>query len=372
VLSEYAKSLESRVKERYSQKVSIIGVDPASITAEQFSPECLPPVEISDLLSYLVLETSFYTNKQFKAFKSLEAFNQMLSGFVTSVVGKVITGKYVVRASVRHSQHVKDPIVNIWVISENDADALSRVSPQPTPKEGEDEEDFIPVHVLTEELPSDSTRIGDFRRATAEDTTFGLLMQVVANVWPELKKDCHPLLADYWTYREEISAENGPLFKGHRLIVPEKFRSRVLQTIHERHFGFDKMQLRAREAVFWPGITSDLLQTAQSCEVCQTFTRSQQRETVLLHEVPQEPWEKLGIDFFEFRSTTYLLIADYYSRFPMIRKLRSTITSATNEILKQVFSEYGVPEIRYDRQWPPILVKGICSLCKPVPTSIHY
>ena len=65
VLSEYAKSLESRVKERYSQKVSVIGVDPASITAEQFSLECLPPVEFSDLLSYLVLETGFYTNKQF-------------------------------------------------------------------------------------------------------------------------------------------------------------------------------------------------------------------------------------------------------------------------------------------------------------------
>jgi len=58
---------------------SVIEVDPASITAEKFSPECLPPVEVSD--------------KQFKAFKSLEAFNQMVSRFVTPVVGKVIAGK---------------------------------------------------------------------------------------------------------------------------------------------------------------------------------------------------------------------------------------------------------------------------------------
>ena len=125
VLSEYAKSLDSRVKERYSQKISVIGVDPASKPAEQFSPECLPPVEVSDLLSYLVLETSFYTNKQFKAFKSLEAFNQMVSGFVTSVVGKVTAGKYVVRARVRHSQRMNDPLVNIWVISEKDGTILS-------------------------------------------------------------------------------------------------------------------------------------------------------------------------------------------------------------------------------------------------------
>ena len=63
---------------------------------------------------------------------------------------------------------------------------ISRVSPQPTPKE-EDEDDFIPFHMLTEEIFADSTRISDFRSATAEDTTSGLLMQVVANGWPELK-----------------------------------------------------------------------------------------------------------------------------------------------------------------------------------------
>ena len=65
--------------------------------------------------------------------------------------------------------------------------------------------------------------------------------------------------------------------------------------------------------------------------MCQTFSRSQQRETLLPHEVPQGPWEKLGIDFFEFESTTYLLIADYYSRFPVIRKVRSTTANATTK-----------------------------------------
>ena len=49
----------------------------------------------------------------------------MVPGFVTSVVGKVIAGRYVVRARVRHSQRVSDPLVNIWVISENDGAILS-------------------------------------------------------------------------------------------------------------------------------------------------------------------------------------------------------------------------------------------------------
>ena len=263
--------------------------------------------------------------------------------------------------------------VNIEYLKGKDnvvADALSRL-PQQLTNEGSRDEDFIPVHLLTDEIPADSARIADFRRATAEDTASGLLMGVVANGWPESRRDCHPLLADYWTYREEIGAENGLLFKGHRLIVPERLHNKVLQTIHEGHFGIEKMQLRVREAVFWPGITADVLQTAQSCKVCRTFSKSQQRQTLMPHEVPQGPWEKIGVDFFEFQSTNYLLIADYYSRFPVIRKVRSTTASATIDTLKQVFSEYGVPKTVMSDNGPPFSSKEFGSFAN-ITSSPRY
>ena len=95
--------------------------------------------------------------------------------------------------------------------------------------------------------------------------------------------------------------------------------------------------------------------------MCQTFSRSQQCETLLPREVPQGHWEKLGIYFFEFQSTTYFLIADYYRRFPVIRKIRSTNTSATTEILKQVFSEYGVPQTVMTDNGPPFSLKEFAA-----------
>lgn len=63
LLSDYAKKLDGKVRERYVKKISTIGIDPALIEGKHFEPDCLPPVESTDLLCYLVLETSFYTQK---------------------------------------------------------------------------------------------------------------------------------------------------------------------------------------------------------------------------------------------------------------------------------------------------------------------
>ena len=123
-LSEYANTLDPLVKKRYMQKIACIGVDPFLISCQKYDAECLPPTESIDLVSYLVLETSHYTKEQFKAFKSLQAYNQLVSGFVQSVHGLIIAGKHVVLGKVRHSQKMNDPTVPLWIITENDGRIL--------------------------------------------------------------------------------------------------------------------------------------------------------------------------------------------------------------------------------------------------------
>ena len=89
-LRRMAKRPTVRKKQRYLEKISVIGIDPVLIEGKHFEADCLPPVESTDLLFFLVLETSFYTQQQFKAFRSLEAYNQMVSGFIASVQGHII------------------------------------------------------------------------------------------------------------------------------------------------------------------------------------------------------------------------------------------------------------------------------------------
>lgn len=90
VLSDYAEKLTADVKSKYIQNISDIQTHLLLIPAKKLSEECLPPVECTDLLSYLVLDTSFYTNAQFKVFRSLQAYNQMVSGFISCVHGYIV------------------------------------------------------------------------------------------------------------------------------------------------------------------------------------------------------------------------------------------------------------------------------------------
>ena len=103
-ISEYAKKLTGNMRQRYLDKIANIGIDPVLISEKNYDPECLPPVEAADLLSYFILDTSCYMNQQFKAFRSLQASNQTVSGLIISVQGHIIARKCVVLAKVRHSQ----------------------------------------------------------------------------------------------------------------------------------------------------------------------------------------------------------------------------------------------------------------------------
>ena len=116
------KTLEGKVEQHYLEKISTIGIHPVLIEEKHFEPDCLPPppVESTDLLYYLVLETCFYSQLQFNAFRSLEAYNQMISGFAQCIEGHSVAGKFAVLVKLQHSQRLNSALISVWIITEND------------------------------------------------------------------------------------------------------------------------------------------------------------------------------------------------------------------------------------------------------------
>ena len=83
-------------------------------------------MELTDLLFYLVLETSYYTKQQFKAFQSHQAYNQMVSAFISSVQGHIVKDiNFVVLAKVKHEQRMNDLLIPVWIITEKQGTIIS-------------------------------------------------------------------------------------------------------------------------------------------------------------------------------------------------------------------------------------------------------
>jgi len=53
----------------------------------------------------------------------------------------------------------------------------------------------------------------------------------------------------------------------------------------------------------------------------------------------------VGTDLFELKGKHYLLVVDYFSRYPEIIKITSTTSASTIVALKAIFSRHGIPEV---------------------------
>ena len=136
------------------------------------------------------------------------------------------------------------------------ADALSRVSPLQSNnfKIKDSNIDVIPIHHITQSALVSRTILQELRLATQSDPTLCSLAKTVHEGWPQSRKDCPKQLLDFWSFRQEISEEDGLFYKNQRLIVPHSERLETLKVLHLGHYAVDKMQLRALETVYWPRI----------------------------------------------------------------------------------------------------------------------
>ena len=226
------------------------------------------------------------------------------------------------------------------------ADALSRVCPlqSSNSKTKDSNIDVIPVHHITQTALVSKTRLQELRLATQSDPTLSSLTKTIHEGWPQAK-DCPEQLLDVWSFRQEISEENGLLCKNQRLIMPHSERLETLKVLHLGYYPVNKMQLRALETVYWPGINKDILKHYQSCKTCIKYSKSQRSEPLQSHPTPEVPWYTMATDLFETKNSKYLLIVDYYSRFPILCKLGSTTSRVLVQEMKAVFTELGVPNV---------------------------
>ena len=111
----------------------------------------------------------------------------------------------------------------------------------------------------------------------------------------------------YYYCRDEMTVEDGIIFRGDRIVIPESLRPTMKQRVHAGHTGINSCLQRARTYLYWPGMSEEIWQVSQSCETCLSLQIKQSQQTLILHQIQTSPWTKFGEVIFTIGSTNYLL-----------------------------------------------------------------
>ena len=96
------------------------------------------------------------------------------------------------------------------------------------------------VHAVLQQLFVTDKRLEAVQQAILQDRQMQALQNMIVQGWPETRSACEQSVLEYWNHRDELSIEEGLIFRGQKIVIPKSLRAEMLK------FGCDK-NVRARE-----------------------------------------------------------------------------------------------------------------------------
>lgn len=243
------------------------------------------------------------------------------------------------------------------------SDTLSRL---PNPSDTAD----VPLDIQVECIHVDLVNFGNEKREalqkeTTNDPICRKLGQIIHTGWPDSIKELPQDIRPFWACRDELGIANGVLFKGRQVLIPEKLREDILKQLHTGHLGIEKTRRLARESIYWPNINKDIEQLVKNCSACQEHQPNQRKEPLIPHDVPQTPWTKVASDLFTLKGEDFLLITDYYSKYPVLLKMSNNTKSETvAKATATIFSLFGPPKEIVSDNGPQYIGEPYQAMCR--------
>ncbi|KAL7297757.1 hypothetical protein TKK_0008792 [Trichogramma kaykai] len=149
----------------------------------------------------------------------------------------------------------------------------------------------------------------------------------------------------YRIFESELCFEDKILLRGHKIVIPEALRSRVLEAAHEGHPGIVSMKARLRTKVWGPKIDREAENFVKCCKGCTLVSAPNLPHPMKRRSLPTKAWTEVAIDYLgPLPSKHYLfVIVDYFSRYKEIKVMTSITASETIKVLKEIFSRLGTP-----------------------------
>ena len=135
---------------------------------------------------------------------------------------------------------------------------------------GEEHDDSAEkLTLLIETAPISNVKLQHIRETVQNDNVCKTVLNYCKSGWPKVSKLSKDLLP-FYNLRNDLSVQNGLLLKREAIIIPEKTFSKK---VHEGHQGVNKCRDRAKDILWWPGISRDIGNWVKYCAVCSSVCR---------------------------------------------------------------------------------------------------
>jgi hypothetical protein len=114
------------------------------------------------------------------------------------------------------------------------------------------------------------------------------------------------------------------------------------------------MRARAQSAIYWPGMSQQLIELIDTCHEC-LKNYSPHREPLIPSELAAYPWQRVALDVADIKGRQYLVLVDYFSRYPEVQPLSNISSKCLIKACKETFSRYGIPELIRCDNAPPLV-----------------
>ena len=247
-------------------------------------------------------------------------------------------------------------------------DTLSQFSPWPGPK--------LPLDIAIHHAHIMPTHKEPVQQAFVNHPEMQALANLIITGWPKDIKEVPCPLHPYWQHRETLTIEDGLILQGEALVIPPAERERVL---HQFNQGIMKSQLLAHGSFFWPGINKAIKEVVCQCETCTWF----QSQNAAVHRTPtptsSHQWQMCATDIFMLEGVDHLVVGNFYSKMIFIGHI-PPCHSNTNKVislLKEMFSEHGIPEVLCSDNGPQYVSAQFADFCiswgiTHKTSSLHY
>ena len=112
------------------------------------------------------------------------------------------------------------------------ADALSQaLLPIQDAAEEDPDLDYV-VHSIIKNLPVTTSKLEEFKDATAQDSTLKTVATYCQHGWPRAQRNVPVDVRKYWHIRDTLHFSAGIVFTNCRIVVPSKLQPEMLKLIH--------------------------------------------------------------------------------------------------------------------------------------------